>query len=230
MFDLMGAIRKRQQAQMPPPADSAETAESPELRAEELAEDSRKTADNSRVGNFSAIIRKSPHTPKASETPKTRHLQRFSADPQNPHPPRGKERLNPETVLVEIAKTLRADAHMLRALMSDDDMQAIAENCPGYDRKLLTDYFRKMEENGKELVDLQWHLDHLLQTGHENAHKKSQRAREWETAWRAAHEHFMNHLATCSDCYAPRARYCAIGAGFRQTYLEAYQDEHQSEE
>ena len=84
MFDLMGAIRQRRKAQTPPLADSAETAESPQPRAGELAEGLRITADNCGPGIFSATLRKNPQTPKASEPPETKGCREFSANPQNP--------------------------------------------------------------------------------------------------------------------------------------------------
>ena len=87
MFDLMGAIRKKQQA--PPPADSAETAESPQPRAAELADSLRKAADFSAGNNFSATIRRNPQTPKtwkpllARATPVYPQIRRIRSPPQN---------------------------------------------------------------------------------------------------------------------------------------------------
>ncbi|KPQ26590.1 MAG: hypothetical protein HLUCCX14_17750, partial [Marinobacter excellens HL-55] len=82
MFDLMGAIRQRQKVQPIPPADSAETAESPQPRAGERADGLRKTADNCGPEIFSATLRKNPQTLKASEPPETLGPREFSANPQ----------------------------------------------------------------------------------------------------------------------------------------------------
>ncbi|MET4027910.1 hypothetical protein ABIE59_003455 [Marinobacter sp. MBR-99] len=230
MFDLMGAIRQRQKGQTPPLADSAETAESPQPRGGELAEGLRKTADNCGPGIFSATLRKNPQTPKTSEPPKTKGCREFSANPQNPQPLAGKERQNPDAVLLEIARTLKADFHMLRALLSDDDMQAIAENCPGYERARLADYFRLMESHGKPLYDIDHHLNQMERQSATRNRQKARQGIEHEQAWRAAHDGLIDHvMKPCPDCYAPRARYCPTGATLRRAYLEALNSTTQPE-
>jgi hypothetical protein len=230
MFDLMGAIRQRRKAQTTPLADSAETAESPQPRAGELAEGLRRTADNCGPGIFSATLRKNPQTPKTSEPPKTKGCREFSANPQNPQTLAGKNGQNPDTVLMEIATTLKADAHMLRALLSDDDIQAIAENCPGYDRARLADYFRLMEAHGKPLYDIDHHLTQLARQGTARSRQKARQDKEHEQAWRAAHDRFIDHvMKPCPDCYAPRARYCPTGATLRRAYLETLNNTTQPE-
>ncbi|ERS88388.1 hypothetical protein Q667_13670 [Marinobacter sp. C1S70] len=230
MFDLMGAIRQRRKAKTPPLADSAETAESPQPRAGELAEGLRKTADNCGPGIFSATLRKNPQTPKASEPPETKGCREFSANPQNPQTLAGKNGQNPDAVLMEIATTLKADAHMLRALLSDDDMQAIAENCPGYDLARLADYFRLMEAHGKPLHDVEHHLTQLVRQGTARNRQKARQGKELERVWRAAHESFLNHAMACPACNAPQGRYCHTGAAFRRAYLQAYQNTDQPEQ
>jgi len=230
MFDLMGAIRQRQKAQTPPLADSAETAESPQPRAGELAEGLRKTAEKRGLVIFSATVRKNPQTPKTSEPLKTKGCREFSANPQNPQPLTGKERQNPDAVLLEIARTLKADAHMLRALLSDDDMQAIAENCPGYDQTRLAEYFRLMETHGKPLHDIEHHLTQVVRQGAARNRQKAQQAKGHERAWRAAHESFLNHAMACPACNAPQHRYCDTGAKLRRAYLQAYQNANQPEQ
>ncbi len=221
MFDLMGAIRKRQQAQMPQPADSAETAESPQLWAEDLAEDLRKIADTPKSGNFSAIIRSSPHTPKASDTPKTGLVQIFSANPPNPQTSEGKLQHNPYVMLEEIAKKMQADAHLLRTLLSDDDMQAVADG--EYSRGLLVAYFRQMVRNGTSLTDPRGQLEPRTRESMEISVTESAEQTVRKQAWQADHESFMNHLMSCRACHAPRNCYCREGAKLRGIYLLTYE-------
>lgn len=156
---------------------------------------------------------------------------RGSRNPYNPcnptksrYPEKKPELANPDALLLEIARTLEADLHMLRALLSDDDLQAIAEQCPGYNRERLTDYFRQMESDGKSLQDIDWHLNTLIrQSTARNQDKASQR-RKHERAWRAAHEPFINHVMGCPSCNAPRDRYCTVGADLQRAYIDTYQN------
>ena len=160
------------------------------------------------------------------------HLIKQSCTPCSPCSPkkqRGRDAeqkasqtASPWEMLADIARKLGADAHMLRALLSDDDMQAIADG--DYSRELLAAYFKRMEQDGKPLVDPHWHLDHLLQQAATRRRQRAHNATEWDKAWRAAHEHFMNHLTTCPDCYAPRGRYCPTGQTVRGHYLAAYEN------
>lgn len=175
---------------------------------------------------LSAKIRKrqKPATP-----PKTKGCREFSANPQNPQTLVGKNGQNPDAVLMEIATILKADAHMLRALLSDDDMQAIAENCPGYDRARLADYFRLMEAHGTPLYDIERRLTRVVRQGTARNRQKARQAKEQERAWRAAHESFLNHAMACPACNAPQGRYCHTGAALRRAYLEAYQNTNQPE-
>jgi len=227
MFDLMGAIRQRQKTQTPPPAEIAETAEASQPRAGERAEGLRKTADNSAGEIFSATIRKNPQSTKPRQPAKTEGFREFSANPQNPQTSTGKNKQNPDSVLRDIAETLNADHHMLRALLDADDMQAIAEGIES--RAHLLAYFRQMAKDGMPLADPQWHLDHLVRQGKARNRQQAHDKREWEKAWRAAHESFTDHLTGCPDCYAPRGHYCTTGADLRRTYLQAYQTAHHPE-
>jgi hypothetical protein len=193
MFDLMEAVRKRQQEQHPHSARETFSAENPQL---------------------SAKIR---NDQKAVNPLKLKGSHDFSANPQNPQA-RDTKKQNAEALILDIAKTLRADAHMLRALLSDDDMQAIAEGCPGYERDRLIAYFKRMEADGKSLYDLNHHLRRLETI----SRQKTYNTREQEQAWRAAHGLFINHIMACSDCRAPLGRYCHQGQILRRNYLTTY--------
>lgn len=151
MFDLMKAVRQKQETQTPPTADSAETAKIAQPRASAAAESLRKPADSSADSELSATIRKSPQTPKTRKTSSTRGFRDISANPQNPQPPTEKQAQNPDALLVHLAKTLQADVHRLRALLSDDDMQDIAEG--HHTRSYLLAYFRLMRSDGISLSD-----------------------------------------------------------------------------
>jgi hypothetical protein len=91
-----------------------------------------------------------PQNPKTIEPPKRKGLQGFSANPQTLA---STNKRNPDVVLLELAHTLQANPDRLRALLSDDDMQAIAEDCLGYDRANLLAYFRLMRLDGHPLED-----------------------------------------------------------------------------
>ena len=145
MFDLMGAIRKKQQA--PSPADSAETAESPQPRGLELADNLRKAADFSAGNNFSATIRRNPQPPENVEAAAGKGYAGLSANPQNPQPPTEQKRQDPDALLMDIAVMLRASPDQLRALLSTDDIQDIAEGANS--RVYMLDYFRLMRADGK---------------------------------------------------------------------------------
>ena len=149
MFNLMDAIRQKQQSKTAPPADSAETAETPQPRALELAESLRKSADSSAGTELSATIRKNPQTPKSGKPASTLGYMDLSANPQNPQPPENSH--NPDALLLELARTLQASPDRLRALLSDDDMQDIAEGATS--RGHLLAYFRLMRSDGKPLAD-----------------------------------------------------------------------------
>ena len=210
MFDLMGAIRKKQQA--PPPADSAETAESPQPRGLELADNLRKTADFSAGEYFSATIRKNPQTLNACKAPIGRGFADLSADPQNPQPLAEQKQQNPDALLLDIAAMLQANPDQLRALLSTDDIQDIADGANS--RAYMLDYFRLMRTDGKLPIcttPLPVKANELPQSHLESAR-----------AWKPAHEAMINHVMACTACRAPQGRYCNEGADLRRVYLEAH--------
>jgi len=211
MFDLMGAIRKKQQA--PPPADSAETAESPQPCCLELADNLRKAADFSVGEYFSATIRKNPQTLNACKAPIGMDFADLSADPQNPQPPAEQKQQNPDALLLDIAAMLQASTGQLRALLSTNDIQDIADG--ENSRSYMLDYFRLMRTDGK--------LPVCLEPPPAKATESPQSYLESAQAWKPAHEAMMNHVTDCTACRAPRGRYCNEGADLRRAYRDAHQ-------
>ncbi|PSF12355.1 hypothetical protein C7H09_03870 [Marinobacter fuscus] len=212
MFDLMGAIRRKQQAQTPPPAETADSAETAQPRGLELAEILRKPADFSAGEVFSATIRKNPQTQKTGNPAPTLGFSGSSANPQNPQTPADKKGQNPDTLLLEIAQTLQASPARLRGLLDSDDLQDIAEGATS--RAHLLAYFRLMRSDGHPLAD---------DTPEPTRQPQSRPGHvELMQAWKPAHDDLINHLMACSACYAPRARYCTEGADLRRAYLQAY--------
>jgi len=211
MFDLMGAIRKKQQA--PPPADSAETAESPQPRGLELADNLRKTADFSAGEYFSATIRKNPQTLNACKAPIGGGFADLSADPQNPQPPAEQKQQNPDALLLDIAAMLQASTGQLRALLSTDDIQDIADG--ENSRSYMLEYFRLMRADGK--------LPICTEPPPAKSTEPPQSYLESAQAWKPEHEAMMNHVTGCTACRAPQGRYCNEGAELRRVYLDAHQ-------
>lgn len=141
----------------------------------------------------------------------------FSANPQNPQPIAEKKGQNPDALLADIARALKADAHMLRKLLSADDLADIAE---GYaDPALLAEWFKAMEQEGQPLADPQCRMNNLLC-------KAAANNAEWVSRWKAAHEPFINHLMGCRSCHAPRDRYCNTGKDLRQAYNREFLSKH----
>lgn len=211
MFDLMGAIRRRQENKTPPPAETADSAETAQPRGLELAEILRKPADFSAGEFFSATIRKNPQTQKPGKPAPTLGFRDISANPQNPQPPAEKKGQNPDALLMEIAQTLQATPARLRALLDSDDMQDIAEGATS--RAHLLAYFRLMRSDGHPLAD---------DTPEPTRQPQSRPGHvELMQAWKPAHDELINHLMACKACYAPRARYCTEGAALRQAYNQA---------
>ena len=211
MFDLMGAIRKKQQA--PPPADSAETAESPQPRGLELADNLRKAADFSAGNNFSATIRRNPQPPKTLEAAAGKGYAGLSANPQNPQPPAEQKRQDPDALLMDIAVMLQASPGQLRALLSTDDIQDIADGANS--RAYMLDYFRLMRADGK--------LPVCTEPPPAKATEPPQSHMESARAWKPAHEAMINHIMACTACRAPQGRYCDKGAELRRFYWDAQQ-------
>jgi hypothetical protein len=211
MFDLMGAIRKKQQA--PPPADSAETAESPQPRGLELADNLRETADFSAGEYFSATIRKNPQTLNACKAAIGGGFADLSADPQNPQPPAEQKQQNPDALLLDIAAMLQVNPDQLRALLSIDDIQDIADGANS--RAYMLDYFRLMRADGKLPVSTAQPPAKAIES--------PQGCIESAKAWKPAHEAMMNHVTDCTACRAPQSRYCNEGANLRRAYRDAHQ-------
>jgi hypothetical protein len=211
MFDLMGAIRRKQQA--PPPADSAETAESPQPRGLELADNLRKAADFSVGNNFPATIRRNPQPPKNVEAAAGAGYAGLSANPQNPQPPTEQKRQDPDALLMDIAVMLRANPDQLRALLSTDDIQDIADGANS--RAYMLDYFRLMRADGK--------LPVCTEPPPAKATEPPQSHLESTKAWKPAHEAMINHAMACTACRAPQGRYCEQGAKLRRFYWDAQQ-------
>lgn len=116
-----------------------------------------------------------------------------------------------ENPLQEIAQTLGANPRILRSLLSDDDMEDIAEGI--ISRSHLISYFRLMRSDGVPLtVD-----EPTFQSALEN---RSEHVQSMQ-AWKPAHDALINHLMSCEGCYAPSNRYCAIGTTLRGAYLLA---------
>ncbi|MCK0163178.1 hypothetical protein [Marinobacter sp. S6332] len=145
MFDLMAAIKREYKT--PHPADSADSAETAQPRGFEPAENLRKVADFSAGSEKSANVRKNPQTAKSCNPLNKNELTRKSANPQNPQPPVERIAQNPDAMLAEIAVMLQADTSQLRALLSDDDLNDIAQGFNS--RSYMLDYFRLMRAGGK---------------------------------------------------------------------------------
>lgn len=173
-----------------------------------------------------------PVTPKENTrvTPVVLGGQRCNpCNPCNLEKPRGADNIpataanepqNPDSILAEVARTLKADAHMLRRLLSADDLDAIAEG--DYSQGLLAEWFRSMEKESHPLTDPQWHLDHLLDKAATRDRQRVSRDIEWQQEWRAVHGLFLNHIMGCSGCHAPGNRYCDQGAKLGEEYKAAY--------
>lgn len=147
MFDLMAAIQREYKT--PPPADSADSAENAQPRGLQPADELRKVADFSGEGEKSANVRKNPQTPKTCNSLNQIVIAEKSANPQNPQPPVVRLAQNPDVLLAEIAVMLQADPDQLRALLSADDIQDIAQGFNS--RAYMLVYFRLMRSDGYPL-------------------------------------------------------------------------------
>ena len=149
---------------------------------------------------------------------------RNPCNPCNPEKHRGAQEKpephNPDALLLELARTLPASPKLLRALLSDDDMQDIAEGATS--RGHLLAYFRLMRSDGKPLAD-----DEPLPTRTPESRPSHI---ERMKAWKPAHERLINHLMACQDCFGPLGRYCDIGAQIRHAYIETYDNASQPKE
>ncbi|MAN58249.1 MAG: hypothetical protein CMC08_00255 [Flavobacteriaceae bacterium] len=115
-----------------------------------------------------------------------------------------------EAPLHEIAQTLGACPNILRSLLSEDDMEDIAEGL--ISRSHLIAYFRLMRSEGIPLTE-----DYpSFKRSPENRSGHVQRMQ----VWKPAHEDLIDHLMACADCHAPLKRYCEQGASLRQAYID----------
>lgn len=123
-------------------------------------------------------------------------------------------------VIDQVTRQLSADRHVVLALLSDDDQEQIGAGLitAGH----LADYLNVMKTDGKPLVDPQWHLDRLMEQVDNRPRQTALNTADWRKRWEAAHELFINHVMDCTDCRAPRGRYCPTGQLHRQKYLCAY--------
>jgi hypothetical protein len=209
MFDLMGAIRKKQTR---PPADSADSAESPQPRGLQPADELRKAADFSANNEKSANVRKNPQTGKTCEAATGEGYSGLSANPQNPQPPVVRIAHNPDALLAEVAVMLQAGPGQLRDLLSADDLDDIAQGCNS--RTDMLDYFRLMRADGKLPVCTE---PPAKASNPPPSHMESAKA------WKPAHEAMINHAMACTACRAPQGRYCDAGAELRRFYWYAQQ-------
>ena len=132
--------------------------------------------------------------------------------PEKPTRPANKtETAEADALLREIALTLEASPVRLQALLSDDDMQDIAEGVTNHAHLLA--YFRLMRSDGHLLAD----------DRPEPARSPENRPRHVDLmkAWKPAHDALINHLMACPTCYAPLSRYCPEGSALRQAYAAA---------
>jgi len=128
------------------------------------------------------------------------------------------KRANPDAVLLKVARQLQASPASLRAMLTDDDMQDIADgmNSPA----VMLEFFRLKQKTGELLEDQPQPVAPAPVTrAPESGTKHAQRLK----AWKPAHDLFLNHITACPDCYAPLGRYCTTGAGLRGDYFQAYQ-------
>ena len=97
-----------------------------------------------------------------------------------------------EAPLHEIAQTLGACPNILRSLLSEDDMEDIAEGL--ISRSHLIAYFRLMRSDGIPLTE-----DYpSFKRSPENRSGHVQRMQ----VWKPAHEDLIDHLMACADCHA----------------------------
>jgi hypothetical protein len=173
----------------------------------------RKAADFSAGNNFSATIRRNPQPPKILEAAAGKGYAGLSANPQNPQPPAEQKRQDPDALLMDIAVMLQASPGQLRALLSTDDIQDIADGANS--RAYMLDYFRLMRADGK--------LPVCTEPPPAKATEPPQSHMESARAWKPAHEAMINHVMACTACRAPQGRYCDKGAELRRFYWDAQQ-------
>ena len=124
-----------------------------------------------------------------------------------------RQQQNPDALLADIAVMLRANPDQLRALLSTDDIQDIADGANS--RAYMLDYFRLMRTDEKLPVS--------TAQPPAKAPESPQGYIESSKAWKPAHEAMMNHVTDCTACRASQGRYCNEGADLRRVYLDAHQ-------
>jgi hypothetical protein len=103
---------------------------------------------------------------------------------------------------MDIAAMLQANPDQLRALLSTDDIQDIADGANS--RAYMLDYFRLMRADGK--------LPICKAPPPAKATESPQSRMDSEKTWKRAHEAIINHVMGCTACPAPQSRYCEQGA------------------
>jgi hypothetical protein len=177
----------------------------------------RKTADFSADDYFPATIRKNPQISEACKPMSSAGIAALSASPQNPQPLEEKSLPCPEATLLRVASKLQACPNRLRALMSNDDILAIAEGV--YSQAYLLAHFGQMRSDGIPLAD-----DRPTIPCAAKAPDSRQRYAKQAEAWQPAFDAFINHLmAPCPNCYAPGDRYCSLGAELNNAYRNDYE-------
>jgi hypothetical protein len=125
---------------------------------------------------------------------------------------------NPDDLLADIAAMLQADPGQLRALLSADDIQDIADG--ENSRTYMLDYFRLMRADGKLPVCTELPA---------KASKPPLSHMESAKAWTPAHDRYISHVMACTDCRAPQRRYCHEGAQLRGEYWGIHQSNNTEE-
>jgi hypothetical protein len=128
-------------------------------------------------------------------------------------PPHIQKTQNPDALLMDIAAMLQANPDQLRALLSTDDIQDIAEGANS--RVYMLDYFRLMRADGK--LPIYTAPPPAMATEPPQSHLESAKA------WKPAHKAMIDHVMSCTACRASQSRYCNEGADLRRVYLEACQ-------
>jgi hypothetical protein len=156
-----------------------------------------------------------PVTPVTEPTLPPQPLPTLAVTPVTRVTPKNTEgqsqKQSPDAMLAEIAVMLQADPSQLRALLSADDIQDIADG--ENSRTYMLDYFRLMRADGK------------LPVCTELPAKASKPPSHMESAktWTPAHDRYISHVMACTDCRAPQRRYCDEGAQLRCEYWGIHQ-------
>jgi hypothetical protein len=137
---------------------------------------------------------------------------------QKPQPPAVRIAQNPDDLLADIAAMLQADTRQLRALLSADDIQDIADG--ENSRTYMLDYFRLMRADEKLPV---------CTDPTAKAIKPPPSHMESAKTWTPVHDRYISHVIACTDCRAPQRRYCDEGAQLRCEYWGIHQSTNTEE-